>query len=183
MLVRCSSLLQSEDEASANTCHINYSSSGSTGKVSTGRPRMKEPPSNQVAGSLSSWLVQDRQELLVKEAIHIRLNHPSLNRDGSLELPECWMAALKSTSSGTDQRPVAPTDSSSDSSWWDARLYTTSVSHSTLVFRFIFMLKKARAPDQCVGKTNLFQILELENATPFLMTVSAEKPSLCIHVH
>ena len=32
------------------------------------------------------------KELLVKEAIHIRLNHPSLNR--------CWMAALKNTATG-----------------------------------------------------------------------------------
>ena len=55
------------------------------------------------------------KELLVKEAIHIRLNHPSLNRDGGLELPRCWMAALKNTGSVSNQRPVAPTDSSSDS--------------------------------------------------------------------
>ena len=37
------------------------------------------------------------KELLVKEAIHNRLNHPSLNRDGGLELPRCWMAVLKDT--------------------------------------------------------------------------------------
>ena len=55
------------------------------------------------------------KELLVKEAIHIRLNHPSLNRDGGLELPRCWIAALKNTGSVSNQRPVAPTDSSSDS--------------------------------------------------------------------
>ena len=55
------------------------------------------------------------KELLVKEAIHIQLNHPSLNRDGGLELPRCWMAALKNTGSVSNQRPVAPTDSSSDS--------------------------------------------------------------------
>ena len=55
------------------------------------------------------------KELLVKEAIHIRLNHPSLNRDGGLELPRIWMAALKNTGSVSNQRPVAPTDSSSDS--------------------------------------------------------------------
>ena len=55
------------------------------------------------------------KELLVKEAIHNRLNHPSFNRDGDLELPRCWMAALKDTRSGPNQRPVVPTDSSSDS--------------------------------------------------------------------
>ena len=55
------------------------------------------------------------KEFLVKEAIHIRLNHPSLNRDGGLELPRCWMAALKNTGSVSNQRPVVPTDSSSDS--------------------------------------------------------------------
>ena len=55
------------------------------------------------------------KELLVEEAIHTRLNPLSLNKDGSLELPRCWMAALKNTRSGSNQRPVAPTDSSSDS--------------------------------------------------------------------
>ena len=33
-------------------------------------------------------------ELLLKEAIHIWLLKPPLNRDGGLELPGCWMAAL-----------------------------------------------------------------------------------------
>ena len=47
---------------------------------------------------------------MVKEVIHIRLNHPSLNRDGGLELPRCWMAALKNTGNVSNQRPVAPTD-------------------------------------------------------------------------
>ena len=55
------------------------------------------------------------KELLVKEAIHIRLNHPSLNRDEGLDLPRCWMAVLKNTGSVSNQRPVAPTDSSGDS--------------------------------------------------------------------
>ena len=50
------------------------------------------------------------KELLVKEAIHIQ---PFLNRDRGLEPPGCWMAALDSTGSRSDQRPVAPTDFSS----------------------------------------------------------------------
>ena len=31
------------------------------------------------------------KELLLKEAILIRLQHPHLNRDGGLELPGCWV--------------------------------------------------------------------------------------------
>ena len=34
------------------------------------------------------------KELLLKEAIHIRLLKLPLNRDGGLELSGCWMAAL-----------------------------------------------------------------------------------------
>ena len=41
------------------------------------------------------------KELMLKEAIHIRLNHPSLNRDGGLELPGCWMAALRKANPAT----------------------------------------------------------------------------------
>ena len=69
------------------------------------------------------------KELLVKEAIHIRLNHPSLNKDGSLELPRCWLASLKNTRGGSNQRPVVPTDSSSNSTWWGARLYNDKCSY------------------------------------------------------
>ena len=35
------------------------------------------------------------KELLLKEAIHIRLQHPYLNRDGGLELPGCWVILSK----------------------------------------------------------------------------------------
>ena len=53
------------------------------------------------------------KELMLKEAIHIRLNRPSLNRDGGLELPGCWMAALRKA---IPQLPVTPLDvASSDS--------------------------------------------------------------------
>ena len=44
------------------------------------------------------------KDLLVKKAIHIWLNHPSLNRDGGLELPRCWMAVLKNTGSVSNQK-------------------------------------------------------------------------------
>ena len=45
-------------------------------------------------------------ELLVKEAIIIHLSHPFFNRDGDLQLPGCWMAALKSTGNRTDLNNV-----------------------------------------------------------------------------
>ena len=55
--------------------------------------------------SVVGW-ARTAKELLVKEAIHIRLNQPSLDRDGGLELPRCWIAALRSTGSRTDQRQL-----------------------------------------------------------------------------
>ena len=53
------------------------------------------------------------KELMLKEAIHIRLNHPSLNRDGGLELPGCWMAALRKA---IPLLPVTPLDVASGDS-------------------------------------------------------------------
>ena len=47
------------------------------------------------------------KELLLKEAIHIRLQHPYLNRDGGLELPGCWVATLKGTAARVDRRQPA----------------------------------------------------------------------------
>ena len=44
------------------------------------------------------------KELLLKEAIKIRLLKPPLNRDGGLELPGCWIAAL---GAGEQRRPAA----------------------------------------------------------------------------
>ena len=46
------------------------------------------------------------KELLLKEAIHIRLLHPHLNRDGGLELPGCWVA-LKGTVARVNRRQCA----------------------------------------------------------------------------
>ena len=104
-------------------------SEGSTGKVSIGRACMDRSPSNHMEGSLRDWPGQDGQRAASEKAIHIRLNHPSLNRDGGLELPRCWMAALKDTKSGPNQGLAAPTHSSSNSTWWDARLYNDKCSH------------------------------------------------------
>ena len=53
------------------------------------------------------------KELMLKEAIHIRLNRPSLNRDGGLELPGCWMAALRKA---IPQLTVTPLDVASGDS-------------------------------------------------------------------
>ena len=47
------------------------------------------------------------KELLLKEAIHIRLQHPHLNRDGGLELPGCWVTALKGTAAKVNRRQPA----------------------------------------------------------------------------
>ena len=57
---------------------------GSTGEVG---------PCRTCMGAQSSVIDQARtnKELLLKEAIHIRLQHPHLNRDGGLELPGCWV--------------------------------------------------------------------------------------------
>ena len=75
-------------------------------KVSIGRARMEGLPSNRIWEEVS---VVDRarttKELLVKDAIHIDLFESlSLNRNGGLELPVFWMAALKSTESRAGQR-------------------------------------------------------------------------------
>ena len=47
------------------------------------------------------------KELLLKEVIHIRPQYPHLNRDGGLELPGCWLAALKGTAARVDRRQPA----------------------------------------------------------------------------
>ena len=84
---------------------------------------------NQVWGRLSGWLGQDQQGA-ASEGGHLHPTESPIPQQGwRLELPRCWMAAFKNTRSRTDQRPVAPTDSSSDSTWWDARLYSDKCLH------------------------------------------------------
>ena len=69
-------------------------------------------------GGVRGWLGkagvhEERVAVQPDVAIHIRLNCLSLNRDGGLELPGCWMAALRKAIS---QLPVTPLDvASSDS--------------------------------------------------------------------
>ena len=62
-------------------------------------------------GHWRSWHLESmhrtHKELLLKEAIHIRLQHPHLNRDGGLELPGCWVVALKGTAARVDWRQPA----------------------------------------------------------------------------
>ena len=89
------------------------------------------------AVSVIDW-ARTAKELPVKEAIHIRLNHLSLNRDGGLELPRCRMAALKNTGSGSNQRPVVPTVTALDG----MQGYIMTSVHTS----FIFGLKKVRLP-------------------------------------
>ena len=50
---------------------------------------------NQLRGNLCDLPGQDCQGAASENVIHIWLNHPPYNRDGGLELPRCWMAALK----------------------------------------------------------------------------------------
>ena len=49
-------------------------------------------------------LAMTPKELLLKEAIHIWLLKTLINRDGGLELPGCWMAAL---GAGKQRQPAA----------------------------------------------------------------------------
>ena len=81
---------------------------GSTGEVSPRRTCMGEPH-HPIKWEEATVIDQARtnKELLLKEAIHIRLQHPHLNRDGGLELPGCWVAALKGTAARVDRRQPA----------------------------------------------------------------------------
>ena len=71
------------------------------------RTCMGEPPPIKWEEATVIDQARTNKELLLKEAIHIRLQHPHLNRDGGLELPGCWVAALKGTAARVDRRQPA----------------------------------------------------------------------------
>ena len=54
------------------------------------------------------------RELLLKEAIHIQMTpaEERLNRDAGLELPGCWVAALRRQEGTTNRAGPTPTDRS-----------------------------------------------------------------------
>ena len=54
------------------------------------------------------------RELLLKEAIHIQMTpaEERLNRDAGLELPGCWVAALRKQEGTTNRAGPTPTDRS-----------------------------------------------------------------------
>ena len=54
------------------------------------------------------------RELLLKEAIHIQMTpaEERLNRDAGLELPGCWVAALRRQEGTTNRAGLTPTDRS-----------------------------------------------------------------------
>ena len=54
------------------------------------------------------------RELLLKEAIHIQMTpaEERLNRDAGLELPRCWVAALRRQEGTTNRAGLTPTDRS-----------------------------------------------------------------------
>ena len=52
------------------------------------------------------------RELLLKEAIHLQITpaEERFNRDTKLELPGCWVAALRRQADSTNRAGPAPTD-------------------------------------------------------------------------
>ena len=57
-------------------------------------------------------MARQPSELLLKEAIHIHMTpaEERLNRDTGLELPGCWVAALRRQEGKTNQTSLTPTD-------------------------------------------------------------------------
>ena len=84
----------------------------------------------------------------------------------SLELCRCWMVALKNTGRVSNRRPVAPTDSSNDSTWWDARLY----NDKCLILASSSPWRRSEHSDRNVGKTNLSFTRWNQRTQPFSCT-------------
>ena len=57
--------------------------------------------------TLAEHAWENHRPIKWEEAIHIRLPRPDLNRDGGLEPPGCWMAALKGTATRVNWRQSA----------------------------------------------------------------------------
>ena len=73
------------------------------------------------------------KELLLKEVIHIRLINPPSNRDGGLELPGYWMAAL---GAGKQRRPAASVSTLPRNFWSQQmmqRMAINTTAHSSLL--------------------------------------------------
>ena len=67
------------------------------GYASSCRTHAQAPPPHQVGGDHRPGLARGHQELLLKEAIHIRTIplQERLNRDEGTELSACWLTTLK----------------------------------------------------------------------------------------
>ena len=125
-----------------------------------GRACMDNPPPKQVRGSLHDWLGQDWQGVASKEGYPHPAESQIPQERWRSELPRCWMAALKDTRSKPNQRPHAPTDSSSDSIWWDARLY----NDKCFILASSSPCRRSEYPDRNVGKDKSNFILKYVKA-------------------
>ena len=84
---------------------------GGTGEVGACTAFMGEPPTDQVGGNHSGWPGQEPQAAIAEGGNpHPVAQIPPLNRDGRLELPGCWMAALKGMEGRAKQRQPATSD-------------------------------------------------------------------------
>ena len=124
-------------------------------------------------GSFSGWLGQDRQRA-ASEGGHPHLTESPFPQQGwgpgaATDAGWChWWAQEAELTKDLWRQLTVPVTVFDETEGYIWQVFRTS---------FIFALKKARAPDQNVGETNLFQRLELKTP-PFLMTAPVEKPSL-----
>ena len=53
-----------------------------------------------------------RQELLVKEALHIQMkpSEDHFNQEGELEVPDCWIVVLRRQGRSNPHRPLTSSD-------------------------------------------------------------------------